>query len=83
LDKGSHSVKLYTDIDGHWLSGDANSGIHWSVGLNAKKQHNEKDVVSHIVEKNVHGRFSEWSDRAEWGQLFWTTEIVHLPYICR
>jgi hypothetical protein len=83
MDKGSHSVKLYTDIDGHWLSGDANSGIQWSIGLNAKKQHSEKDVVSHIIEKDVHGRFSEWSDRAEWGQLFWTTEIVQFPYICR
>jgi hypothetical protein len=78
LDKKDHSVSLYTDIDGHWLSGDANSRIQWSIGLNAKKQKSEKDVVSHIIEKDVHGRFSEWSDRAEWGQVFWSTEMVHV-----
>lgn len=76
LDKKNHSVTLYTDIDGRWLSGDLNSHIGWGIGLTARKQKSEKDVISHIVEKEVQGRFSEWSDKAEWGQFYWSTEMV-------
>lgn len=83
LDKKNHSVSLYTDIDGRWLSGDENSQIGWAIGLTPRKQRFEKDVVSHIVEKEVQGKFSEWSDKAEWGQLFWSTEmVIKLIYKC-
>jgi len=76
LDKKNHSVSLYTDIDGNWLSGDANSRIHWSLGLNSRKRVAERDVISHIVEKGGQGKFSEWWDKAEWGQIYWSTEMV-------
>ena len=76
LDKKNHSVNLYTDIDGHWLSGDPNSRIQWSIGLNSKKSSGEENVISHIIEKETHGKLSEWSDKAEWGQLFWSTAMV-------
>jgi len=76
LDKKNHSVSLYTDVDGRWLSGDSNSHIGWGIGLTARKQKSEKNVISHIVEKEVQGRFSEWSDKAEWGQFYWSTEMV-------
>jgi len=76
LDKKYHSVTLYTDIDGWWLSGDGNSHLRWEIGLTPRKQKSEKNVVSHIVEKEVQGKFAEWSDKAEWGQLYWSTEMV-------
>ena len=76
LDKKNHTVDLYSDIDGRWLSGDPNSRIRWSVGLNARKKEDEENVVSHIIEKETHGKFSEWSDKAEWGQLYWSTAMV-------
>ncbi len=82
LDKKSHSVSLYSDIDGYWLSGDSNARIHWSISLNARKKEGDANVVSHIVEKETHGRFSEWSDKAEWGQLFWSTSMVY-TFLCR
>jgi hypothetical protein len=67
---------LYTDIDGRWLSGDGNSRLRWEIGLTPRKQKSERNVVSHIVEKEVQGKFGEWSDKAEWGQLYWSTEMV-------
>lgn len=76
LDKKDHSVSLYTDIDGRWMSGDGNARLRWEIGLTPKKQKSEKNVVSHIVEKEVQGKFGEWSDKAEWGQLYWSTEMV-------
>ena len=51
LDKKSHSVSLYSDIDGYWLSGDSNARIQWSIGLNVRKKEGEVNVISHIVEK--------------------------------
>jgi len=82
LDKKSHSVSLYSDIDGYWLSGDSNARIQWIISLNARKKEGDANVVSHIVEKETHGRFSEWSDKAEWGQLFWSTSMVY-TFLCR
>ena len=76
LSRANHSVSLYADIDGRWLSGDANSRIQWSIGLNGRKKECEEDVISHRIEKETQGRFSEWSDKAEWGQLFWSTSMV-------
>jgi Domain of unknown function (DUF5127)/Domain of unknown function (DUF4964) len=76
LDKRSHSVALYTDVDGYWLSGDSNSQIKWSIALTTQQGEGNKDVISHVVEKQIQGKFSEWSDKAEWGQLYWSTEIV-------
>jgi hypothetical protein len=76
LDKKSHHVALYTDIDGYLLSGDTNSQIEWSIALSAGQDKGDKDVVSHVVEKQVQGKFSEWWDKAEWGQLWWSTEMV-------
>ena len=76
LDKKNHSVSLYSDVDGHWLSGDPNARIQWSVGLGPRKKPGDENVISHVIEKETHGRFSEWSDRAEWGQLFWSTAMA-------
>lgn len=76
LDKKEHSVHLYSDVDGRWLSGDDNSRIHWSMGLNGRKKIGEENVVTHIIEKETHGKFSEWSDKAEWGHLYWSTALV-------
>ena len=76
LDKKNHSVSLYSDVDGNWLSGDPNARIKWSIGLNTRKKEAEANVVSHVIEKETHGRFSEWSDKAEWGQLFWSTAMA-------
>lgn len=76
LDNKNHSVSLYSDVDGHWLSGDYNARIQWSIGLNSKKTEGEENVISHVIEKETHGRFSEWSDKAEWGQLYWSTAMV-------
>jgi hypothetical protein len=76
LDRKNHTVSLYSDVDGRWLSGDSNSRIQWSIGLNARNKDDEENVISHIIEKETHGRFSEWSDKAEWGQLYWSTAMV-------
>lgn len=76
LDKKNHSVSLYSDVDGRWLSGDSNSRLQWSIGLNSKKTPDGRNVISHIVEKETHGRFSEWYDKAEWGHLYWSTSMV-------
>jgi Domain of unknown function (DUF5127)/Domain of unknown function (DUF4964) len=80
LDKKSHYVSLYTDVDGQWISGDPNSKIQWRIGLNAAKTKNEHNVVSHIVEKERQGLFSEWADKAEWGQLVWSTKMVSIHF---
>src|SRR5271156_2433265 len=75
LDKKEHDVKVYADVDGHWVSGDANAVIQWSMSINARKSPDEQNVISHIIEKQNDVRFGEWSDHAEWGQLYWSTAM--------
>jgi hypothetical protein len=76
LDGKNHSVRLYGDVDGRWLSGDSNARIQWSIGANGMKEQGEEDVISHVVEKETAGKFSEGWDKAEWGQLYWSTAMV-------
>jgi hypothetical protein len=81
LDGKNHSVSLYSDVDGHWLSGDPNARIQWSIGLSGMKRQGEEDVISHVIEKEVPGKFSEWWDKAEWGQLYWSTAMVCSSFV--
>ncbi|KAF1968192.1 DUF1793-domain-containing protein [Bimuria novae-zelandiae CBS 107.79] len=67
LDGSEHEVQLYTDISAEWISGDLSAVAHWD--------HDTTDDLSyHKVWKQEQQHFSEVGDRAEWGNIYYTTD---------
>ncbi|RMZ71230.1 putative glutaminase [Pyrenophora seminiperda CCB06] len=69
LDGSAHDVQLYTDISAEWTSGNINDVAQWSYGVTG-------DLVYHKVWKQNQQPFNEVSDRAEWGNWYYTTKVV-------
>ncbi|KAL5409434.1 hypothetical protein PMIN06_010398 [Paraphaeosphaeria minitans] len=69
-DGSDHEVQLYTDISAEWISGNLNAVAHW--------EYDTTDGLSyHKVWKQDQQPFSEVNDRAEWGNIYYTTDTKH------
>ncbi|KAF2633090.1 glutaminase GtaA [Macroventuria anomochaeta] len=66
LDGAEHSVQIYTDISAEWVSGDVDVTAQWDFGL-------MNDVVYHKLSRQNQQKFSEFNDRAEWGNFYYAT----------
>ncbi|KAI0267461.1 hypothetical protein BC834DRAFT_953477, partial [Gloeopeniophorella convolvens] len=64
LDGNTHSVQVYSDVSGEWLSGDRNHEIMWSQPV-------DPDVIFHTVGLQQPAVFTEIQTQAEWGTLYY------------
>jgi len=66
MDGKPHDVQLYMDISGEWASGDSSNMIDWSHGTAGTASY-------HKFQRSTQQEFTEHSDRAEWGNWYFTT----------
>lgn len=73
------------DINGRWVSGDANSAISWEYDVIEKDSSNNQHALQRWqIRRQNELLLSEISDRAEWGTLHFTGPAVRVPmYIFR
>ncbi|KAJ4290334.1 hypothetical protein N0V90_010550 [Kalmusia sp. IMI 367209] len=69
LDGSEHDVQLYTDISAEWVSGDLNSVAEWDYNTS-------DDLSYHKVWRQDQKPFNEVNDRAEWGNVYYTTDTT-------
>ncbi|KAF2997083.1 hypothetical protein E8E13_002957 [Curvularia kusanoi] len=67
IDGEEHDVQIYTDISAEWVSGDVAVTARWDFGLT-------DDLVYHRVSRLNQQTFSEFNDRAEWGDFYYATD---------
>ncbi|EON63362.1 hypothetical protein W97_02589 [Coniosporium apollinis CBS 100218] len=65
--KGSFNISLYIDLNGLWVSGDRGSNIEWELVQNNIDEKNA--LKTWKIKKQNEQLFTEFQDRAEWGQL--------------
>ncbi|KAL1606198.1 hypothetical protein SLS60_003599 [Paraconiothyrium brasiliense] len=66
-DGSDHDVQLYTDISAEWISGDLNAVAQWDYDTT-------DDLSYHKLWKQNQQPFNEVNDRAEWGNVYYTTD---------
>ncbi|KAJ5887829.1 hypothetical protein N7495_007870 [Penicillium taxi] len=71
---GEVEVNVYIDVDGRWVSGNADSQIKWQRDdVDVKSHNNEKSTLQRWrIQRETELLFSEIADRAEWGTLHFT-----------
>ncbi|CAA9959750.1 hypothetical protein PTNB73_02317 [Pyrenophora teres f. teres] len=69
LDGSEHDVQIYTDISAEWTSGSLTEVAQWDFG-------STEGVLYHKVWKQNQQTFAEVSDRAEWGNWYYSTKQV-------
>ncbi|KAF8609026.1 hypothetical protein BDV93DRAFT_466201 [Ceratobasidium sp. AG-I] len=62
-DGGSHSVAVYTDISGEWVSAVVTEGAQWSTATDGA-------TIVHKMFLQQPSQFVESSQRAEWGTVY-------------
>lgn len=72
--KGSFNINLYIDLNGLWVSGDRGSNIEWELVQNNIDEKNA--LKTWKVKKQNEQLFTEFQDRAEWGQLHFSASSV-------
>ncbi|KAB8343062.1 hypothetical protein FH972_022656 [Carpinus fangiana] len=68
--EGSFDIDIYMDINGDWVSGDANSDIQWF--LRDAQSESGQSLRSWEIQRQEEQAFTEHDDRAEWGRLLFT-----------
>ena len=75
-DNLTHSVKLYSDIDGAWASRDASAPLQWGIYADDSPVNGSNEtstspstVFSWIIGLQKQYRFGESSDSPEWGNF--------------
>ncbi|KAF2126519.1 glutaminase GtaA [Dothidotthia symphoricarpi CBS 119687] len=68
LNGTTHDVQIYTDISAEWVSGNTSATAQWESGV-------ADDLTYHKVWKQNQQLFSESSDRAEWGNFYYATDL--------
>ncbi|EJD04154.1 DUF1793-domain-containing protein [Fomitiporia mediterranea MF3/22] len=63
-DGGSHSVQVYSDISGEWITGDNSLTANWSTTVG--------DIITHQVQLVDQEPFTEISDRIQQGSAFYS-----------
>lgn len=67
---GNADVDIYLDLNGQWVSGDRGSKIVWDIIRTALDDHNQDHgFKTWKVRRDVEQLFTEYQDRAEWGEL--------------
>ncbi|KAG9200530.1 hypothetical protein G6514_006872 [Epicoccum nigrum] len=67
LDGEEHEVQIYTDVSAEWVSGDVAVTARWDFG-------STDDLLYHRVSRQDQQTFSEFNDRAEWGNFYYATD---------
>ncbi|KAH6875974.1 hypothetical protein BKA58DRAFT_310214, partial [Alternaria rosae] len=70
LDGSPHNVQIYTDISAEWTSGDVAAVAEWSYGTTSD------GIGYHKIWKQNQQTLSEVNDRAEWGNWYYSTEVI-------
>nr|GAT54330.1 predicted protein [Mycena chlorophos] len=65
-DGGSHSVSVYVDISGEWLSGSNIWTATWQTTQGA--------INTHQVQLKSQAEFEEISDVSQYGSIYWSTQ---------
>jgi hypothetical protein len=68
-DDSSHSVQVYSDITGEWLTGNNSLTAIWSTDF-------ASDVTTHYAQLQNQQLFTEISDRAQYGSVYYSTANV-------
>lgn len=77
---GNTGVNIYMDINGRWVSGDANSAISWEHDVIEKDNSNNQHALQRWqIRRQNELLLSEIADRAEWGTLHFTGPAVRVP----
>ena len=71
---GDFDIDVYMDLNGDWVSGDANSKIQWF--MQSIEFDDSGSLLSWQVQKEDDQTFVENGDRAEWGRLHFTGPTV-------
>ncbi|RAL68748.1 hypothetical protein DID88_007443 [Monilinia fructigena] len=70
---GGFDLDVYLDINGLWVSGDRANAIDWTLSRSEpSKSSKDLPLKTWKVKRVVEQLFTEWGDRAEWGQLHFT-----------
>ncbi|KAH9951659.1 DUF1793-domain-containing protein [Amylocystis lapponica] len=64
-DNATHSVQVYTDISGEWVTGDNTLVVNWSTTTG--------DVITHEVQLEQETLFGEISDHIQQGSAYYST----------
>lgn len=77
---GDFDIDVYMDLNGDWVSGDANSKIQWF--MQSIEFDDSGSLLSWQVQKEDDQTFVENGDRAEWGRLHFTGPNVRPKANC-
>lgn len=64
---GTEDVDIYVDINGKWVTNKRDEKIHWD-------HHRSDSIFSWAFSRKSQLLFTEYSDRAEWGTMYFTTQ---------
>ncbi|KAI0036147.1 hypothetical protein K488DRAFT_41792 [Vararia minispora EC-137] len=67
LDGQTHSVQVYSDISGEWVSGDRSENITWSTELHGSS-------IYHAVTAAVQHPYEEFGAQANWGTVYYAAQ---------
>ncbi|KAF9019248.1 DUF1793-domain-containing protein [Hymenopellis radicata] len=67
-DGSSHSVSVYTDISGEWVSGDSALAINWTTST--------EGAITHQIQLQEPAVFGEISDQTQYGSMYYATSSV-------
>jgi Domain of unknown function (DUF1793)/Domain of unknown function (DUF4965)/Domain of unknown function (DUF5127) len=69
--EGTADVDIYIDVNGQWVSGDRGSKINWDLS-HTNLGGDESFLKTWSVRRETEQLFTEFQDRAEWGQLLFS-----------
>lgn len=73
------AVNVYMDINGHWVSNDAESRIQWDFGTERASPETSPTLQKWRVQRESPLLLSEIKDQAEWGAIHFTGPAVSIP----
>ncbi|TFY77749.1 hypothetical protein EWM64_g6266 [Hericium alpestre] len=68
LDGNSHSVQVYSDADGEWLSGDQSLKMQWKTVANSDIMYHQANLINETY-------FEEIQQQAQWGTVYYGMKI--------
>lgn len=76
--EGNSQVSVYTDVNGEWVSGDRGNTIVWDLSQ-ISTPGDSSSTKSWKISREIEQRFTETSDRSEWGTLHFTgpSSVTH------
>ncbi|CAH0044200.1 unnamed protein product [Clonostachys solani] len=71
--QGKGPVNVYTDVNGEWVSGNRDNTIIWELSDLSSAKTKSPSTKSWKVRRETEQHFTETSDKAEWGTLYFTS----------